>query len=169
MPSGRVEPTPDFSGPPLGFPPSPIVTKLREVIALSRRLERHLATELDVNATDLFAMEHLSREGSATPTELAQELGVTSSAATFIVDRLAAQGHVSREPHPGDRRKTVVAPAPASVDLVVGMIRPLAVGLGSYVDAMQPEDRAVVEAFLDAVASMYRDASSGSQRATEPS
>ncbi len=150
--------------PPRGWTPSPIVTKLREVLALSRRLERHLATELDVNATDLFAMEHLSRSGSTTPSELAQELGVTSSAATFVVDRLAAQGHVSREPHPDDRRKTVVAPALASVEQVTGMIRPLAVGLTNYVEAMALEDRAVVEAFLAAVATLYQEAAVGGHR-----
>jgi DNA-binding MarR family transcriptional regulator len=132
------------------------VTKLREVIALSRRLERHLAVELEVNATDLFAMEHLSRHGSSTPSELAQELGVTSSAATFVVDRLAAQGHVTRRPHPDDRRKTVVAPAAESVQQVMEMIRPVATGLADYVDAMPPADRAVVEAFLDQVATVYR-------------
>jgi DNA-binding MarR family transcriptional regulator len=121
-------------------------------------MEHHLATELEVNATDLFAMEHLSRRGSSTPGELAAELGVTSSAATFIVDRLAARGHVSREPHSEDRRKTVVAPSPESVQQVAGMIRPIAVALAGYIDAMSPDDQAVVEAFLDAVATIYRSA-----------
>lgn len=136
-----------------------MVTKLREVLALSRRMERHLATVLEVNATDLFAMEHLSRRGSSTPSELAQQLGVTSSAATFIVDRLAALGHVSREPHPGDRRKTVVSPSPESVRKVEGMIRPLATGLADYVASMTPAERTAVEDFLDAVAEIYRAAS----------
>jgi DNA-binding MarR family transcriptional regulator len=138
--------------------PSPLVTKLREVIALSRRMEHHLATELQLNATDLFAMEHLSRHGSSTPSELAQELGVTSSAATFIVDRLAARGHVFREPHSLDRRKTVVAPSAESVQQVAGMIRPIAVELAAYIDAMTPDERVAVEAFLEAVASIYRSA-----------
>jgi len=121
-------------------------------------MEQHLASELEVNATDLFAMEHLSRRGSSTPSELAAELGVTSSAATFIVDRLAARGHVFREPHREDRRKTVVAPSPESVQQVAGMIRPIAVELAGYIDAMTPAERAVVEAFLDAVARIYRSA-----------
>jgi MarR family multiple antibiotic resistance transcriptional regulator len=138
--------------------PSPIVTKLRELIALNRLLERHLASELDLNATDLHAMEHLSRHGSSTPTELAQQLGVTSSAATFIIDRLAALGHVSRGPHPDDRRKTVVAPARESVQQVAGLIRPLAVGLAEHIDSMTPAERAAVESFLDAVAALYADA-----------
>jgi DNA-binding MarR family transcriptional regulator len=121
-------------------------------------MEHHLASELNVNATDLFAMEHLSRSGSSTPGELAQQLGVTSSAATFIVDRLAALGHVTRAPHPADRRKTVVAPSPESVQQVAGMIRPVAVALADYIEGMSPEERAVVEAFLDAVATIYRSA-----------
>ena len=85
--------------------------------------------------------------GSSTPSELAQQLGVTSSAATFIVDRLAALGHVSREPHPGDRRKTVVSPSPESVRRVEGLIRPLATGLADYVASMTPAERTAVEEF----------------------
>jgi DNA-binding MarR family transcriptional regulator len=158
VPSSRTEPDPEQPPTSPEAVSSPLVAKLREVIALSRRMERHLATALDVNATDLFAMEHLSRQGSSTPSELAHQLGVTSSAATFIVDRLAAQGHVSRGPHPGDRRKTVVSPAPESVQQVAGMIRPIAGGLAGYIDSMSPEDRAVVAAFLDAVARIYRTA-----------
>ena len=138
--------------------PSPLVTKLREVIALSRRAERQLAGALHLNSTDLFAMEHLSRHGSSTPTELAQQLGVTSSAATFIVDRLAALGHVSREPHTDDRRKTVVAPAPESVRQVAEMIRPIAEGVADHIDSMTADERTAVESFLDAVARIYRDA-----------
>lgn len=134
------------------------MTKLREVGALSRRVERHLATVLDVNATDLFAMEHLARQGSSTPSELAQQLGVTSAAATFVVDRLAAAGHLSRAQHPSDRRKTVVSPAPESVELVRGMMQPIGMRLSSYIGAMSPHDREVVEAFLDEVADTYRSA-----------
>ena len=137
---------------------TPIVTKLREVMALTRRVERHLATQLHVNDTDLFAMELLSREGPSTPSELAHRLGVTSSAATFLVDRLEASGHVTRAAHPDDRRKTVVAPARESVEQVAGIIRPIAVGLTSYVGSMSPYDREVVASFLDAVAQIYRSA-----------
>jgi DNA-binding MarR family transcriptional regulator len=158
VPSSRPQPSAEQSPSPSGDGAA-LISRLRDVIALSRRMERHLATELDVNATDLFAMEHLSRQGSSTPSELAQELGVTSSAATFIVDRLTAQGHVSRERHPDDRRKTVVAPTPEAVQQVAGLIRPLAAGLAEHVASMTPEDRAVVQTFLDAVADIYRAAS----------
>lgn len=134
------------------------MTKLREVVALSRRLERHLAAVLDVNSTDLFAMEHLARTGSSTPSELAQQLGVTSAAATFIVDRLAAAGHLSRAQHPRDRRKTVVSPSAGSLEQVGGLMQPIGTRLSRYLGAMTPHDREVLEAFLDEVADTYRSA-----------
>ena len=43
-----------------------------------------------------------------TPSELASHSGLTSGTVTGVLDRLEALGLVRREPHPHDRRKTVV-------------------------------------------------------------
>jgi len=135
-----------------------IVDCLRELTALNRMVERHLVAAMDLNATDLHAMEFLARVGTTTPTGLATELGVSTPAATFAVDRLSARGHVSRQPHPDDRRKTVVAPSEPALAEVAQLLTPLTRGLAAHLAGMSTADRRVVRDFLDGVLEVYRSA-----------
>ena len=41
-------------------------------------------------------------------TELADALGITTSSVTSLIDRMERSGLVKRQPHPRDRRRTVV-------------------------------------------------------------
>jgi DNA-binding MarR family transcriptional regulator len=50
----------------------------------------------------------LHRRGPVTQKELAGALGVSARTVTGLVDGLAATGFVTREPHPTDRRATLV-------------------------------------------------------------
>lgn len=52
----------------------------------------------------------LGEAGPTTQQSLAQALGVTPRNVTGLVDGLVASGHVTREPHPDDRRATLVTP-----------------------------------------------------------
>ena len=52
----------------------------------------------------------LGASGPSTQQALAAALGVTPRNVTGLVDGLVASGHVTREPHPGDRRATLVTP-----------------------------------------------------------
>src|SRR5690242_14146939 len=77
----------------------PIGQRLQEISILTRQIERKLGEVLEVNATDLAAMEQLMTHGPLTPGVLATQLGVTTAASTQITDRLERAGHVSRERH----------------------------------------------------------------------
>lgn len=50
----------------------------------------------------------LRQRGPATQRDLAEALGVTPRTITGLVDGLVATGFVTREPHPTDRRATLV-------------------------------------------------------------
>jgi DNA-binding MarR family transcriptional regulator len=52
----------------------------------------------------------LGEAGATTQQSLARALGVTPRNVTGLVDGLVASGHVTREPHPTDRRATLVTP-----------------------------------------------------------
>jgi DNA-binding MarR family transcriptional regulator len=52
----------------------------------------------------------LGEAGPSTQQALSRALGVTPRNVTGLVDGLVASGHVSREPHPDDRRATLVTP-----------------------------------------------------------
>jgi DNA-binding MarR family transcriptional regulator len=51
----------------------------------------------------------LRKRGPATQRELADALGVSARNITGLVDRLVATGFVTRQPHPTDRRATLVS------------------------------------------------------------
>ncbi|OUE23650.1 MarR family transcriptional regulator [Clavibacter michiganensis] len=134
---------------------------LRDVLGLAAGFERRLGGVLEVNPTDMKAMEHLIQEGSLSPTELAGRLGVSTAAATLVVDRLVEVGHVDRRPHPHDRRRVVVVPRPASVGRAMAELMPMIGGVARAADALTDEERAAVMRFLGEVREVYREAAAG--------
>lgn len=141
---------------PPDFPePSPIPLLIREIYQLSQRFERRLGASLSVNTTDLAAMEHLMEGGPMTPSELATRLEMSTAATTHVIDRLVAVGHVERRPHPVDRRKIVVVPAPASVARAFEELAPMIAGVGAAADAYSAEEQAVISGFLSSVVDLY--------------
>ncbi|MEU6249540.1 MarR family transcriptional regulator [Glycomyces sp. NPDC047010] len=89
----------------------------REAAMLGRVLE--LAVVLNADMEQMFTREGLTQsrthllwlvheEGPSTQRRLAEALGVSARNVTGLVDALAATGFVTREPHPADRRATLV-------------------------------------------------------------
>jgi DNA-binding MarR family transcriptional regulator len=64
---------------------------------------------------------HLHHHGPCTQRQLAAALEVTPRNVTGLVDGLVASGHVTREPHPSDRRATLVSLTEQSAASLVGM------------------------------------------------
>ncbi|TFD85872.1 MarR family transcriptional regulator [Cryobacterium lactosi] len=126
------------------------------MLQLSRAFERQVGQALEVNSTDLAAMEHLIQEGALTPGELSRRLDISTAATTLVVDRLVALGHAQRHPHTSDRRKIVVVPAPESVTRAFQQLHPVIGGVAALTQELSDDERAVVEAFLTRVIGVYR-------------
>lgn len=135
-----------------------IAEQLREIASLSAKFQKHVGKSLSVNDTDLLAMEHLMTNEPLTPTDLARHLGISTAAATVMVDRLTAVGHVHREPHAHDRRKVVVVPTPASVQAAFATLAPMFSGVAQLTAELSESDRAVVTQFLSEVIGVLRGA-----------
>ncbi len=97
---------------------------IRRISATQRGMGRLFAQNqsplFDSNLTmrQLKVVMILSAGGSASGQELAAALGVGLGTVTGIVDRLVAQGLVSRHEDPNDRRVRRVRLTPAGTDLV---------------------------------------------------
>lgn len=78
------------------------------VSADMNRFER----ESGLTAARIHVLWVLGAAGPSTQQSLASELGVSPRNVTGLVDGLVASGHVSREPHPADRRAVLVTPTP---------------------------------------------------------
>jgi DNA-binding MarR family transcriptional regulator len=68
---------------------------------------------MQLNETDMKAVRFLmaarNQDLVATPGGLAAHLGISTAATTKVLDRLARAGHITRSPHPTDRRALAIA------------------------------------------------------------
>lgn len=124
---------------------------LRRIIRLNAQIRMQMRLLMGLNETDYAALSLLMR-APAGPTELARHLHLTTAATTAVVDRLVAAGHAVREPHPQDRRRTLVRALPESRSQAMAEVQPMVDLVGDAMSGMTDQDRAAVERFLDRVA-----------------
>ena len=120
---------------------------LRRLLDVSSQAGPALARRAELSHTELTALELLTRQ-SVGPGELARHLGVTSAAASGIVDRLVARGHAQRRPHEADRRRTQVVLTDSGRSEVLGHLMPMFLALHELDSALSDADRAVVDRYL---------------------
>lgn len=65
-------------------------------------------TTMELNVRQRLVVQSLGMAGSRPIAAIGQQLGLTPSTMTGLVDRLEEQGYVRREAHPSDRRATVL-------------------------------------------------------------
>ncbi|MGY1726531.1 MarR family winged helix-turn-helix transcriptional regulator [Geodermatophilus sp. SYSU D01062] len=93
---------------------------LEVTVLLGRDMATSLAAEgLTVARTTL--LWRLRAAGPSTQRALADALGVSARNVTGLVDGLAEAGLVTREPHPTDRRATLVTPTARAEQLLEEM------------------------------------------------
>jgi DNA-binding MarR family transcriptional regulator len=73
-----------------------------------------------VNVTDMECLRFLFLKGTATPTELSRQTGLTSGATTAMLDRLEKADLIQRRPNPEDRRGTLISPAESAAERAAG-------------------------------------------------
>ena len=86
----------------------PFISTLQEWIEVSMRSSMrhflHYARESGFSMSHLGAMFHIHKIGSCGVTDLGDHLGVTSAAASQLLDRLVQQELILRTEDPNDRR-----------------------------------------------------------------
>jgi DNA-binding MarR family transcriptional regulator len=120
---------------------------LRELIDAAQRSGPALARRTKLTHNELSALAQLTRHPWG-PGDLAEHLGVTSAAASGIVDRLVARGHVERRPHADDGRRTQVVLTDSGRSEVLGHLMPMFLALDELDRSFTEEERAVVDRFL---------------------
>ena len=84
---------------------------LDQVLLLSSLVQADLARfemQEGLSTARVHLLWALGKSGPSTQRALASALGVTPRNVTGLVDGLVASGHLTREPHPDDRRATLV-------------------------------------------------------------
>lgn len=124
------------------------LTRLRRLLDLAQKSGPAVARRANLSHSELAALEHLTREPQG-PGELAKHLGVTSAAASGIVDRLVTRGHAERQPHTEDGRRTQVVLTGSGRAEIVAHLMPMFAALGALDSALTDEERAVIDRYLD--------------------
>ncbi len=131
--------------------PSELGAVLQDVLRLAALARPAMARDLGISVSEVWALEHLMSEEMG-PVELSRRLDMTSAAATVLVRRLEMSGHVVREPHPADRRRTVLHPTSQAVHAVMGVLGPLLTEFNVAGASLDDSQRAVVVGYLRQVA-----------------
>lgn len=91
----------------------------------------------------------LGLSGPSTQQTIAQALAVTPRNVTGLVDGLVESGHVTREPHPTDRRATLVTPTAVGERAVADLQRGHAELAGQLFGDVAPQRLVAFLAVLD--------------------
>jgi DNA-binding MarR family transcriptional regulator len=84
------------------------VRSLRMLIVAGESYRQVVAARTRLGVTETQAVSQLAIHGDRGQTDLANDLGITTSAATSLVDRLEQHGIAERYNHPRDRRRMLV-------------------------------------------------------------
>lgn len=138
-----------------GLRQSDTLQLVMELTDVSGLLPHALARRTGLSESELHSLRHLIG-GPLGPNDLARTLGVTSAASSGIVDRLESRGHVTRQPHPTDKRRTVVVISDSGRTEVMAEMRPMFEALVAADSLLDDEQRAVVDDYLRGIIAAIR-------------
>jgi DNA-binding MarR family transcriptional regulator len=144
-----------------------VVSALR---ALQRAVDRYdelVASRLGINRSDLRCLDLLHEGGSMSAGQVAAGSGLTSGAATRMLDRLERIGYVRRRPDRGDRRRVLVELTPRASTLAAEFYGSFAEA-GSGLNRYTASELALLRDFLEGGRRMYEQQTARLQSAENP-
>jgi DNA-binding MarR family transcriptional regulator len=111
-----------------------------------------LARVLGLSESDVLALHHIARSGRLTSTQLASRLRLSSGGVTALVQRLERTGQLLREPHPDDRRSSLLRLSPSAQRRLAQALAPLAERQDALTGALGEPEQSRLAALLDALA-----------------
>ena len=138
-----------------------MVRLIRAMTAQSQQYAEAVRRLVVLPRTDLVALGFVAdrtRDGDPpTLREVGQHLHLSPSAVTALVDRLEAVGHVRRQPHATDRRKTCVSITEHAARVSSDAFAPLTDEIRGALSTHSPAELALVASVLeDVTAAMSR-------------
>lgn len=138
---------------------SDAVRNLRRLILAGERYRQLVAEAIGLGTTESQTLSYLEVHGNSGQSDLARDLGLTSSALTALVDRLERQGVAERVRHQRDRRRTIVQLTDRGTAMVLESHRWLAATL----ERIDVADLEKVSASLAAIADALLTRTSGGE------
>jgi DNA-binding MarR family transcriptional regulator len=124
------------------------------VLGLYWRISRQTQREMSRSAASVLGT--LRDQGPTRITELANAEAVTQPTMTTLVTRLERDGLVARSPDPGDARAVLAEITEEGRERLAGMRAARAAVLDAALQALEPHERAAVEAALPVLEKLSR-------------
>ncbi|MEC3952030.1 MarR family transcriptional regulator [Nocardia sp. CDC153] len=113
-------------------------TVYREYLTAQIVVGQATAQALKLGATDFFGLNLIALSGSLTAGELAAKTGLSTGAATRLIDRLEQTHYVRRVRDPHDRRKVIIEPDPSRRAELAAALEPLRVQMAEVFARYDP-------------------------------
>jgi DNA-binding MarR family transcriptional regulator len=130
----------------------PFVPMLKEWIEVSMQHSMRnflrFARESGLSMSHLGAIFHIHQIGSCGVTEIGEHLGVTSAAASQMLDRLVQQGFVLRTEDPEDRRVKQIALTTQGQKILSEGIRAREIWLGELAETLSESEKETITSAL---------------------
>jgi DNA-binding MarR family transcriptional regulator len=98
-----------------------LIGQVQQMNLVATQMSQTAARHIGINQLDLQVVQVLrTSDRPLTASDLARTTGISTAAATGLVDRLEAAGYVRRQPDRTDRRRTIVALAADKVATGLG-------------------------------------------------
>jgi DNA-binding MarR family transcriptional regulator len=112
---------------------------------------------LGINVTDMKCLDIITLKGSATPSELALQTGLSTGATTAMIDRLERAKLIERHSHPSDRRMTIVALSNHAMRKLPVFFESLATAMQSLAAGYSERDLEVLDDFFAKVGILWKE------------
>lgn len=116
------------------------VVLARAYLAISRHVAADVA-RYELTASEFGILEALYHKGPLLLGDLQRKILVTSGGVTYLVDRLAAKGLVTRESFPGDKRSRFAVLTPEGSSLIKQIFPGHAKRLAKVLSALTPKEQ----------------------------
>lgn len=132
------------------------IGRLMSALGKLREAEQELSEAsqkyMHLNRSDMRALHYLIVAGNtdniATPGAIAAHLGISSASTTKLLDRLEKAGHITRAPHPTDRRALAISITPQTHEAAMQTVGRQQAKRFHAAARLAPHEREVVIRFL---------------------
>jgi DNA-binding MarR family transcriptional regulator len=129
-----------------------VLNALRVYRAAEAEMRRRTRDSMGMNETDLLAIRYAMRAYKAghciSPKDLSRLLNISTASTTGLVDRLVASGHLTRRPHPTDRRSVEIVPTESADAEVRETLGEMHKRMLEVAESLTPEEALHVTRFL---------------------
>jgi len=128
----------------------------RRDVALARH-RAMLARSLGLTDVEMLVLVHLHEQRSLAPSQIAGLMDMSSGGATALVQRLERAGHVTRAPHPADRRSTLIELSEKTAGRLAEAQAALTEGIEEALAPLAESDRSVLARFFEELAALSEE------------